>query len=100
MGRLRELRQRLRASEREMYDDRDRGKLIVRKIDKGKGMVRYARERGCNARFKAASGIIKEITDLGRELEREEDEAGTVGTAFASDEDKVFSIASKIKGVR
>ena len=45
-------------------------------------------------------GIGKDVSNLGKELERDQDEVGTSGAAFASSEAEVFRIASKIEGVR
>ena len=44
--------------------------------------------------------IGKDVSNLGKELERDKDEVGTSGAAFASSEAEVFRIASKIEGVR
>ena len=45
-------------------------------------------------------GIRKEIDNLWKEIERDQDEAGTDGSAFTSVEAKVCRPASKIEGVR
>ena len=45
-------------------------------------------------------GIGKDISNLGKELERDQDEVGTSGAAFAFSQAEVFRIASKIEGVR
>ena len=44
--------------------------------------------------------ISKEIYNLRKDLERDHDEAGTDGAAFASAEDKVRRNSSNIYGVR
>ena len=58
------------------------------------------RERECNTRTKDIGGLREEITDLGKELERDQDEARTYGAAFASAEAKVHRHAYNIYGVR
>ena len=51
--------------------------------------MREARERECNTRPKAVGGISKDINNLGKELERDQDESGTDGSAIASSNSKV-----------
>ena len=53
LGGWRYLTHRLRVAGRQKKDARDRAKLIVKKTDKAKGMVRVARDREYNARDKA-----------------------------------------------
>ena len=65
----RNIRQRLRADERERSDVMNKAKSLVRKIDEAEGVVRDARERECNT--KAVVGLIEEIADLVKELERD-----------------------------
>ena len=55
-----------------------------------------ARERECNTRAKAVIGIIKEITDLGKELERDHAKAKTTRDAFTSTKDKVRRLTTNI----
>ena len=50
--------------------------------------MREARERECNTRAKSAGRLSKDITNMGKELERDQDKAGTDGAAFASSEVK------------
>ena len=47
----------------------NKAKSLVRKIDEAEGVVRDARERECNT--KAVVGLIEEIADLVKELERD-----------------------------
>ena len=48
----------------------------MRKINEAKRMVIEARDSECKARSKAARGIRKDIYDMGKELDRDQDEAG------------------------
>ena len=45
-------------------------------------------------------GIGKDISNLGKELERDQDEVGTARAALVSSEAEVCRIASNIEGVR
>ena len=63
-------------------------------------MVRNSREIECNTRYKAIGGIRKEVIDMGKDLERDQDEAGTDGFAFTSIKPKLFSIYYEIDGLR
>ena len=100
MGGQRDLRQRLRAAERERDDARDRAKFLIRKIKESESMVREPRNRECNSRARAVVGISKYITNLWKELERYPDELGRSGAAFASTKADLCSIDSNINGVR
>ena len=44
--------------------------------------------------------LIKEITNLGKNIERYQDKAGMDGAAFASAKDELCRIASNLEGVR
>ena len=96
----RDLRQRLRAAERDREDASDRAESLVRKIDEAKRMVIEAMERERNVRAKAAGGLSEDITDLEKELERNRDEAGTTGSVFASSKANLCRLVSNIDGVR
>ena len=95
-----DIMQRLREDERERDDSRDNNEFIVVYIDETDGIVREARERECNIRAKATGGLSEEITDLGKGLDRDQDESGIDGAAFASAEDKVCRHDSNIYRVR
>ena len=58
----------LRASKRKKGNDRYSAKLIVRKINEAKGMVRKARYREYNARSEAIGGLIKYITNKRKDM--------------------------------
>ena len=60
-------------------------------------MVREARERECNARAEAVGGINEDMDDLGKNMERNRDEAGTEGAALAPSEDNAHSIAYEVR---
>ena len=62
--------------------------------------MREVREREFNSRAKAIGGLIKDITNLGKEMERDQDEAGIDGDAFASADTEVHRHASDLYGVR
>ena len=102
MGRSvwRDLRKNLRAAERERENARDKSKLLVRQAGEDKAVVREVRERERNARAKAAGGINKDMSKLGKELEMARDEAGMDGVALTSDEAKAHRLASETDGVR
>ena len=74
--------------------------LLVRKIEEAEGVVREVRDSVFNTSTKAVGGISEEITDLGKDLEREQDKAGTSGSTFVSSKDKVCRITSYLDGVR
>ena len=63
-------------------------------------MFREARERECNIRENSVGGIIKEITNLGKDLERYQDKVVTYGSTLTYAGDKICRTASDIKGVR
>ena len=90
------LRQRLRADERERDNTMEKSESLVRYIDEADGIVREARGRKCNARAKSNGGTSKDIIDMGKELYRDLDEAGTYRAAFASAKAEVRRHASDI----
>ena len=90
----------LRSGEQERGITRDRGKYLVRKMKKYKGMVREARERECNGSSKDVIWISKKIADLGKNMEREQDEAGMSGSAFVSTEAEICRITSNTERIR
>ena len=92
LGGRRDLIQRLRAVEKERYDDRERVELLVRNINEDGGVLRETRERECNSRPKAIGGISEEITDMGKYMERDQDKAGADGDAFTSSKANVCLI--------
>ena len=100
LGGRRDLRQRPRAAERERDNARDRAESMVRKIDEAEGMAIEERDRECYTRAKAVRGFGEGIADLGNDLERDQDEAGTAGVAFTSAKSKVCRLASNLDGVR
>ena len=61
--------------------------------------MREARERECNTMVKAVGWIRKDITDLGKDLERYHGEAGIYGDAFASTQAKLCRHNSDIDRV-
>ena len=61
-------------------------------------MVREARERECNARSKAAGGLSEEITYLGKELERDQDEAGTAGAPSRPPRPRYAGLSPRSRG--
>ena len=62
--------------------------------------MREARNVECNASVKAAGGISEEIANLGKDIKRDQDEAGTHGDTFESTEAVVFMQASNLYEVR
>ena len=58
------------------------------------------RDRECNTRTKDIGGLSEEITDLGKDLGRVLDKAGTAGATFASAKDELCRLTSDIDGVR
>ena len=62
--------------------------------------MRETSDREFNSRFKAVGGISKNITNLGKYLERDQDEVGKDGAAFVSTEAEVCRHASNIDGVK
>ena len=54
MGEWKDLRQRMRAAKKKMYDDRERAELITSNIYKAKGMLREAMEIELNTRNEEA----------------------------------------------
>ena len=63
-------------------------------------MAREVRERQSNTRAETVGGINGYMTNLGKYLERDQDEAGTAGATLASSKAEVHSIAPKLDGVR
>ena len=63
-------------------------------------VVREVRERECNTRDKAVGWINEDMAELGKDLERARDKAGTDGAALPSAGAKAHRIASNINGVR
>ena len=92
--------QRLRAADRDRDDARDRDEFFIRKIDKTEGVVREVREIERSARTNTSAGIREYITNLGKELKRDQDEAVKDGSAFTSDKAEICRLASDIDGVR
>ena len=99
-GGRRYIRKRLRADERERDNSREKSKLRLIRIDEADGIVREEREREFNDRVKAIGGINEEITNLGKDLERYQEEAETDGAAFASAEAEICRHASDLYEVR
>ena len=71
-------------SGQERDNARDGDELIVRNIDKDKRMVREERDRERNIRAKAIRGISEDISDMGKVLDRDQDEMGMTGAALTS----------------
>ena len=92
LRRQRYFRQRLKAAERERENVRDRYKFIIRKIYEAKWMVRKERDRECSARAKDVRGLSEDITNMRKEMESYQDEAGTDGSAFAFDGIMIISV--------
>ena len=90
----------MRADERETEDIRYRAESPVRNIDEDEGLVRESRERECNTRSKAVRGISKEITNLGKDLDMDQDESGTSGTVFVSAKDDLCRLVFDIDELR
>ena len=59
-------------------------------------MVREGRERDCKSRSEDIIGISEEITDLGKDLDRDQEKAGTDGAAFVSAKDEVCRLTSQL----
>ena len=83
----------MRAANRERGNARDRAESLIRQVDKAEGMEREARERCCKYRSKAFRAISEEMTDLGKELERDKDEARMAMAALASAKAEVRGLA-------
>ena len=96
MGGRRNLRQRLRSAERE----RDHAKNKNKSTKNPKGMVREAREIDCNYRDMDSGGIIEEIINMSKDMERYQDKADMYSTAFSSAKAELCRLASAIDGVR
>ena len=90
----------LRADKRKSEDSMDKAKSLIRYIYEADGIVREAREREFKDRVKAVRGISEEIKNLGKELERYQEEAETDGDAIASAEDDICRHAPNIYGLR
>ena len=100
MGGRRDIRQRLRASKRERDDVRHRDESLLRKIYEAKRMVREARDSECNTGSKAARGIIRYISNLCKDMERDQEEAWIAGADFASAQADVGRLTSELDGVK
>ena len=61
--------------------------------------MRDIRELYCNTRAKVIEGITKDITNIGKEMDRYQGEAVTTRSAFAYDEANVCRLTSKIEEV-
>ena len=97
-----DLWQRLMTDDMDRVDFRKRAELLIREINNSEGMLRELRERKCNDKEKAVGGIIKYISGLGKELERDGYEGDMARAAFAftsakADKCRLFY---EIKGVR
>ena len=63
-------------------------------------MVREAIYSECNDRSKDVRRIRKEINNMGKELDSEQDKVGTYGSTFVCAKFEICRIATKIEGVR
>ena len=84
----------MRPDKREGGNSRERAKSLVSQAVEDEGVMREAREIERNYRDESVGGIDKDISNMGKELERSKDEVVTDGDSHVPSKSKADRIAS------